>query len=821
MTYRELPPRLQAYIAFVCVLGLASLALVARFAPPDSPVIFGALVVTAVVFSTWGVQLSVRDTKMTLTSAAVVLAMLLEGAWAAVTCAAVGAVLGTVVQSGHRLVPRIEWKPGHRFQLPFNVANCVVASVLGACAYEAISGGQTPATLDVRLAGAALGFQLVHFLANTLGLSIVVALTKRRPVLEVWRQNFLWAGPSYFVSASLAVTIWAAYSHPLVGTAALLLVAPLYFIYYFYRLHHERIEQDQRHIAELNELNHAIIASLATAIDAKDRYTRSHINRVQMYAVALAEAVGLSGAELEAVRMGALIHDIGKLGIPERILGKPGKLTMDEFRRMQAHVTIGAEILAPVPFPFPVLPIVLTHHERWDGLGYPKGLKAEEIPIGGRIMAIADVFDALTSDRPYRTAMSTQDAVAVLREGAGRQFDPNLVEHFARILPEVRARVEEMEAKLAVAAASETGTSGEMEPNWALRQISQAASEMSATCELAQGLAETSSVEEVVQVVVDRALRLLPADTAAVYLCDEESGELRARAVRGLYAEKLAGLSIARGEGVSGWVGETLQSQINAAASLDIARRFTPTEQMELTAASAVPLVQGSTTVGVLTLYTTGYSVMNEHHLGVLNVLAEHAAAALVSARRYEQTRELSLSDPLTGLPNSRSLFHHVEALCHHWRGEEPTNTVDRFSVLMFDLDGFKHVNDTRGHLRGDELLQQFAEILRGLCRERDLPCRYAGDEFVVVLAGADLERAHLFAERVRELLAQRSKAWLPSGLGVSFGAASFPTDGQDVRSLLAVADERMYNDKFTRRNRVSRNLTGEDDLSVPRFPGL
>ncbi|MBM3460197.1 MAG: diguanylate cyclase, partial [Armatimonadetes bacterium] len=493
-----------------------------------------------------------------------------------------------------------------------------------------------------------------------------------------------------------------------------------------------KLEQDMRHIEELKELNSSIIASLARAIDAKDRYTRSHINRVQTYAVGLAEAAGLDGAELEAVRTGALVHDVGKLGVPERILGKPGKLTPEEFRRIQDHVTIGAEILSPVPFPYPVIPIVLTHHERWDGLGYPQGLRAEDIPIGGRIMAIADVFDALTSNRPYRTAMPIEEALRALEEDAGRRFDPNLVATFRQILPALHQQVVIAEAAEAEAALREEGENAAPDPVWAYNQISQAAAEMSATCELAQGLANTSSVREVVDVVLDRVLRLLPADAAVVYLCVEPEGELRAEEARGRHEEKLRGLVIAAGEGVSGWVAERMQPRVNVQAALDIARRFEPDEMMELSTATAVPLIYGGRTLGVLTLYTTAYSVVTAHHLGVLNVLAEHTAAAIVGARRYETTREQSLTDPLTGLSNSRALLQHLEQLCEEALqgppGAEPT-----FAVVMFDLDGFKGVNDTHGHLSGDELLQVFATVLRRQCREADFCCRYAGDEFVLV----------------------------------------------------------------------------------------
>ncbi len=833
MNFRSLPRLLQSYIVAVILAGVSTLA-VTFFVPhahSGRPGLSLTLILCSILFSTWKVSL-LHGGVMTLTSAPVCLAMLLDGPLTAVLCAFFGALVGTFA----RPVPG-RWRPNFvwdkaAYRPVFNVSICTLAAGISAIVYywsydamyawAASHWGTRPVPPEIPAqAAGAMAFQGVHFLVNTLGVSVALALQRSQNLFKIWRDNFFWTISSYLTTASIAVAIFVFYRIPGFGIFALIILSPLYWIYKFYRIEAEKqdlyvakIEHDKRHVEELNELNSSIIASLATAIDAKDRYTRSHINRVQMYAVALGEAIGLSGPDLEAVRTGALIHDIGKLGIPERILGKPGKLTPEEYRRMQAHVTIGVEILAPVRFPYPVIPIVETHHERWDGLGYPKGLRAEDIPVGGRIMAIADVFDALTSDRPYRRALEPKEALNVLREGAGKQFDPHLVARFTEILPEVRVRVEEMESRTSDHDAGEDGPSS-ADANSAFAMISQAAAEMSAACELAQGLAETSTVLEVLDVVIDRALKLLPVDTAIVYLCQDNGGDLHAEAISGMYADKLAGLTINRGEGVSGWVAETLQPQINAQASLDIARRFNPSEVMELSAAAAVPLVQGGETIGVLTLYTTGYMVLHEHHLGVLNVMAEHAAAGIASARRYEQTRELSLTDPLTGLPNSRSLIHRMETLCAGLEAQ-PEGGLPQLAVLMLDLDGFKMVNDVLGHLRGDEVLREFGEILRRLCDEFDLPCRYAGDEFVVVLQNAQPAAVEAFTHRVRDALLDRSRHWMSAPVGVSIGTAFAPADGTEVRSLLAVADERMYNDKFRRRTGVG--LRGEPASGAPEI---
>lgn len=176
------------------------------------------------------------------------------------------------------------------------------------------------------------------------------------------------------------------------------------------------------------------IRSLAETIDAKDTYTRGHSERVSLYAEAIARGLGLKGSELQTIRYAGYLHDVGKIGIPDAILSKPGKLTMDEFNIIKKHPVLSEKILTPVNFPFPVQSIVRHHHERYDGKGYPDGLGGEENPLGARILFVADAYEAMTSDRPYRKALSTQMALDELERNTGTQFDPRVVEVFARII---------------------------------------------------------------------------------------------------------------------------------------------------------------------------------------------------------------------------------------------------------------------------------------------------------------------------------------------------------------------------------------------------
>ncbi len=815
MKFRNLPALLQAYLVVTCIAGGASLFLLPRFAAPNDWVMVLGLAAATLLFSIWKVDLSGRQSQLTLASAVVCLAALMQGGYAAVVCAATGALAGTLIRQteGSRL-PTFAWSWSRRsFDISrpfFNASICVLAAILATFALMAAStwveqtfGVKGGARAVVASAAGSMVFQTVYFVVNTLGVAGFLALNARKSLHTIWTESFAWTWPGYLASAALAVGIYIASQLFALGIVSVLFLAPLYWIYVSYRLYSDRMnlmvgrmEQEMRHIRDLNDLNGSIISSLAAAIDAKDRHTRSHISRVQMYAMALADRAGLEGPLLEAVRIGALVHDIGKLGIPERILCKPGKLTPEEFRWMQAHVTIGVDILEPVPFPYPVKDIVLTHHERWDGLGYPNGLKGTAIPIGGRIMAIADVFDALTSSRPYRRALSVEAALKFIQEGSRKQFDPHLVELFAEVLPEVHERVlalTEAEPPTMQESGPAPASVREATPE---ERLARTRTEASASAELASALATTETVADVLDVLSRQAQRLFPVDTVAVFLCRPD-GTLRAELVRGQYEVKLAGLSMARGEGVSGWVAESLQAKINAQASLDIARRFTPDEMMELSAATAVPLVAGHATLGVLTLYTTAYSVLNEEHASLLSLLGDHAAQALLNARSFEETQELSVEDPLTNLANSRSLMRQLEALAA--QGDAP------FAVAMFDLDDFRTLNHTLGHLGGDTLLTHLGTVLRTSCSETETPYRYAADCFAVIIRGQDEAGVRERTQELCDLLERGATEFIGQPVSLTCGSRCAVLGKSGTLDLLADAERTLQQSRLERPGLVAK----------------
>ena len=284
-----------------------------------------------------------------------------------------------------------------------------------------------------------------YFLCNSVLVASVVALSTRQSLLRVWDQEYLWGAPTYFVGAFVAaVTVHGAEAW---GYGTLALFVPLFLTHRLYTVYLGRMDDERRHVRELSSMHLATVEALAMAIEAKDATARSHVRRVQYYATELGRALSLREELIEGVRIAALLHDIGKLGVPDHLLAKSGPLTPEEFARVRRYPAIGAEIVAAVPFPYPVAPFIRHHHERWDGTGYPDMIGGDLIPLGARIIAIAERFDALRSERPYRPPLSPAEAIAHIMHEAGTSLDPHLVAKFVEILPAIEAMADEDERR--------------------------------------------------------------------------------------------------------------------------------------------------------------------------------------------------------------------------------------------------------------------------------------------------------------------------------------------------------------------------------------
>jgi diguanylate cyclase (GGDEF)-like protein/putative nucleotidyltransferase with HDIG domain len=691
-------------------------------------------------------------------------------------------------------------------QLLFNLALTAIETNAAAHVFVALNAGTLTLELS-RSFPAIAASTLVYFAVNTFGVAAVIALASGQRLLTLWRGTFLWTLPSYFAGACTSSLVTALFQNNL--GAMLLFIAPLgYLTFQSYAVftaraeeRQRRIEENQRHILELQssqeqlaELYLATIKSLALAIDAKDQYTHQHILRVQRYAVATARKLGLSGHDLKGIETGALLHDIGKLGVPEYVLLKPGRLTDDEFAKIKKHPEIGAAILDPVDFPWPVLPAVKYHHEKWDGTGYPDGLAGEAIPLPARILAVADVYDALTSTRSYRGAWPHEKAIEVIRRDAGTHFDPEVAAAFLEIIDPI---VAEMAAE-GVVLPLPLGVEPEPEnkADQAARDIQRAASELWALYEVAQTLSASMGLKETLEFLANKLAAILPG-TTCLFLIQDDIGMLRARAVVGVNHAFFADSQPWNEGSVSMRVLRTRTAYRGVYDQDDLLLSSAPGSQWTgLESALIVPIVHQDIVLGTINLYSPNKDGFAVHDQNLLEMIGERAALALYNGLLYDRNRSEALTDPLTGLFNIRYLTRLIGDRC---APGEP------FSLVCLDLDSFKPINDNFGHQRGDKVLRELALILQSSVSTEDVVVRYGGDEFIVVLDGLD----RTAAERVARTLQHAIEAYNPGlfherlgvlRLGVSAGVASFPADGADFATLVSVADAHMYQNKTERK---------------------
>ena len=416
--FLALPRVAQLYVASVTLLGAISLALSIRDFRGEQLPLFIFLMALTVLTSAAKIELPLGRSQSNLSLAHAVnfWAMLTLGAAPTVCIAAVSAAAQCTLRTNAA-------NPLHR--VLFSIASLTVTVWLAALPLEWARGAD-PTSLVGLLRAVAIIAPL-YFVINAGLVAGAVALSTRQHIPNVWQRNFLWSAPSYLAGAALAAAATAAWQR---GWFAwlLLLAAPLYLVFRSYHSVVARLREEQDETRRAMDVQLATIEALALAIEAKAGCTPEHVRSIQRYAALLAEAAGMSDAEIQAVRTAALLHDIGNMAVPEHILASPNALTPEEFERVKIHPRVGAEILREVPFGAPVAELVLCHHERWDGLGYPAGLRGEAIPTGARILAIADVYSTLQTDRPYRAARTEPEAVALLRELAGTAYDPALVD---------------------------------------------------------------------------------------------------------------------------------------------------------------------------------------------------------------------------------------------------------------------------------------------------------------------------------------------------------------------------------------------------------
>jgi diguanylate cyclase (GGDEF)-like protein/putative nucleotidyltransferase with HDIG domain len=678
----------------------------------------------------------------------------------------------------------------------FNLANLA----LSISAAELVFHSKVAAGVGFRWPLLMAAAATTYFAFNTISVAGIIAMTEGRNPVHVWKECYLWAFPYYLLGALIACGVSAI--NRLIGWQFGLLVFPIvYWIYRSYQTYLSRLEAQKKHAEEIAALHLRTIEALSLAIEAKDHTTHDHLRRVQVYAVEIAKDLGLDDAQLNAIRAASMLHDIGKLAVPENILSKPGRLTPEEFEKMKIHPIVGSEILDRVEFPYPVVPIVRSHHEKWDGTGYPDGLKRESIPIGARILSAVDNFDALASERPYRRALTTEEAMKTLIAQKGTSFDPRVVEVMERRYVELEAMVNSMETerrrldiapKVAPAVAPSSGfaevpNEAEVRATSFLTSIISARQEAQLLFELAQTLGNSLSLKETLSVVAGRLKELIPHDSIVFFVCQD--GVLIPEYVHGLDDDLFTSLRIPLGQGLSGWVARNEKPITNGNPAAETFHLGASSCNTTLQSAVSVPLRGRTGVAGVLTLYHREKNCFTKDHLRLLLAASSKLGLSVENALQYEQAQSTASTDYLTGLPNARSICDHLEKELSRIR-----RSMKPLAVLMCDLNGFKKVNDKFGHLTGNKLLQEVASKFKGSCREYDQVGRLGGDEFVFVLPDMTKDLVTEIDKRLTRAVREASRSVCGEAIvSVSVGSAFYPADGLSVEDLLSEADRSMY----------------------------
>ncbi len=704
---------------------------------------------------------------------------------------------------------QVYWRAKQRPKLIHVIFNTAVAIITVSSAYHVYHHGFPPGHMVSRMAAAGC----VYFVVNTISVAGVVAFTENKKLFSVWRSAYFWSFPYYLVGASLSAVI--TYLTQFFGWELTLLVLPLvYIVYRSYHLYLDRLEGEKTYAQEMASLHLRTIEALALAIEAKDETTGEHLRRVQVYAREIGKELQLNEKEMIALQAASILHDIGKLAVPDYIISKPGRLTPEEFEKMKIHPVVGAEILETISFPYPVVPIVRAHHEKWDGSGYPYGLKGEEIPIGARILTCVDCFDALASDRQYRRALPLEEALEIIRSEENKSFDPQVVEILLRRHKELEdlARREPLDEpkrlsrymKVERGLAPDAGFE-EVSPNASsheagafISSIAAARQELQALYEVTQSVGNSLSLTETLSVVAARLRTLVPYEGIAIYLREENI--LRPAYVTGENYTLFSSLRIPLGQGLSGWVAENHKPILNGNPSVESGYLNDPMKFSMLRSALSVPLEGLGGCIGVVTLYAAAKDAFSRDHLRILLAISAKMSVAIENALSYQLARQEAKTDALTGLPNASSLFVQLESELVRVQAAQLELTV-----LVFDLDGFKQVNDQCGHLMGNRVLKEIAHALTAGCRGDDYVGRMGGDEFVAVLPGLSSSGSVARVEGFRAAIISAGNR--TSGLdcmGVSIGAAHYPQDGDNPEALLAIADRNMYRFKHERKGSLA-----------------
>ncbi|HEY5330915.1 MAG TPA: HD domain-containing phosphohydrolase [Acidobacteriaceae bacterium] len=698
-------------------------------------------------------------------------------------------------------------KPFTFVQIAFNVANVTVSTMAAwLCFVFAVKH-------HVEMAPALALAATAYFLANTIPMAGVLGWSAGEAPFALWRREFPWYLPFYFAGAVLAAAVHLI-SLKYGWITSLLLIPLVYTIYRAYRSQISAMQDRQAHLEETEALHLRTIEGLAMAIEAKDHNTHEHLLRVRVYVSEIGRAMGLDKPRMQAILTAALLHDIGKLAVPEHIINKPGKLTPEEFDKMKIHPVVGAEILERVRFPYPVVPIVRSHHEAWDGSGYPDGLAGEEIPLGARILTVVDCFDALASDRPYRKALPLDKAMEFVKGRAGSQFDPKVVAILEQRYVELEAlasnkkddslaplntevtvlrgaapgagfqednagtlqkRAHESDRDILSSLGSDQPTSSE-----SLNLIATASQAAQTLFDMSEMLGGALRPDETMSIMSSRLRRMVPFQCFAVYLKKDQT--LSTLYMDGEGAQCFSAATMPVSEGLSGWVAHGGQAILNGNPRVERNYAAAAGAAVHLNSAISIPLFDLNGEIfGVLTVYSTGEDAFGRDHLRILQAVESKFSLSLKNALESDIAGNEAQVDLHPQLPDVRAFFLDTDAELSMAR-----RSADVVAVVVCKLNAAGWMDES--------LLGPIASGFRRCCGPNDTVAGISRDEFAFLFRGAGAHNVLSKMEAIAETLRKTCSGYqLETQAPASMGAAFYPADGKTAEELLGVAQRRMF----------------------------
>jgi diguanylate cyclase (GGDEF)-like protein/putative nucleotidyltransferase with HDIG domain len=777
MTWAELPVKIRLYIAFLSVIGSIIFAwstLRVALHPQDN--LWIALTVLALLSLPLTLRLESVSSAIGIGDAYIMSIGMMYGT---APC-----IIATFLQIS--MISTFGQRPKkYLYKVVFNTACTICCAWLYSTIYHLINNNDSTQWRHVIVPAAVL--VATYFFSNSILTSIPIAWSRGESILKFWAKACMPLAVDYSISglgAAFLVVLKQLYAwFPLAA-------APLLFVLWAWNKYHKaRLIQVERHLEEQTQLYYQTVESLALAVDAKDQTTYGHIRRVKVYAIGLAKLCGIKDSdELKAIETGSLLHDIGKLAIDDYILNKPGRLSPKEFEKMKMHAAAGDEILQQVHFPFPVAKYVRYHHERWDGLGYPDGLKGEEIPLGARILAISDAFDAIRFSRPYKLSISTDEALDILRAQAGLSYDPRLVRLFTENIIELeKAAICESEnaPQLSFRKYSETDDNSYKNISPQTPTPKDFPTELIRLSELCLTMLGTLDLIDFLPILTQRLKLLVQFSTCAFYI-NTGDDRINAAYVSGKLSEFLQEHAIEMGKGISGWVAAYRRPMINTGPALDFQQ--TGADFSLFADTLVVPIIENDESLGTISLYAEKPISYNQNDLQIIQTVASLIAPLFSNFRKNRMANMEGIIDPVTNL-HRISYLTAISPQLISQAGEARTP----ISLIYIEIKNLGQITRNFGSNLGNSLLKKIAESIKPELRETDIFVRYGHQGFVAFLPGVGDDQALRCVQRleqqIRGVAASTAQGFT---IDCQTGIAFYPRDGASILALLQSAQDAM-----------------------------